>query len=65
MDKWKSIYCAWLLNTQINYHHKENHINIFSYMFPKLFNEYPIEKFIMMFNINLEYNLRNKKCREL
>jgi hypothetical protein len=59
-DKWNGIYCAWWLNIGLNYKYKEETIKFFKYIFVKLFELYPIEDFITMFNIESEYFMRQK-----
>ena len=65
-DKWKCIYCVWWLDLKINYHDKDDKIRFYKYIFPKLFEMYPIEDFVMMFHIDQEYFIREKKkkCKE-
>jgi len=64
-DKWRGIYCAWFLSIGLNYHLKDDSIKLFKYMFPELFKKYPINDFIILFHIDTEYNIRQrkKKCQ--
>lgn len=66
-DKWRGIYCAWFLEIGLNYHFKDDTLKLYKYIFPDLFKKYPINDFIMLFNIDTEYNIRlkNKKCKKL
>jgi hypothetical protein len=66
IDNWNGLYCAWFLNIKINYHHKNDTLKFMKYIFPELFEKYPIEDYIMMFHIQLEYYIREEKqkCKE-
>jgi hypothetical protein len=64
-DNWKGIYCAWWLNIGLNYKYRDESIKFYKYIFPKIFELYPIEDFIIMFNIESEHFIRQKctvKC---
>jgi hypothetical protein len=62
-DNWKGIYCAWWLNIGLNYKYRDESIKFYKYIFPKIFELYPIEDFIIMFNIESEHFIR-QKCRD-
>lgn len=63
-DKWNGLYCAWLINLLINYHDRESRLKFYKFIFPDLFDKYPIEELIILLNIRTEYHLRqkNKDC---
>ena len=63
-NKWNGIYCAWLMNLVINYHHRESQLKFYKFIFPELFSQYDIEEFLILLNIRTEYHLRqkNKDC---
>lgn len=65
-DKWRGIYCAWFLEIGLNYHFKDDTLKFYKYIFPDLFKKYPINDFVMLFNIDTEYNIRikNKKFED-
>ncbi len=62
-DNWKGIYCAWWLNIGLNYKYREESIKFYKYIFPKIFELYPIEYFIIMFNIESEH-FERQKCND-
>jgi hypothetical protein len=66
IDNWNGLYCGWFLNIKINYHHKNDTLKFMKYIFPELFEKYPIEDYITMFHIQLEYYIREEKqkCKD-
>jgi hypothetical protein len=61
-DKWKYLYCTLLINNDI-YHYPSRHekLEYLKYLFPSLFENCPVNDFIMLFNIHFETIIRYEK----
>jgi len=58
-DKWKYLLVIRFIDYNITYYPKRNEqLDYFKYVFPKLFEECPVDDFIMCYNVNFELTMR-------
>jgi hypothetical protein len=50
-DKWSCIYISWLINSNVFFNKRYENYKLLKLLFPKLFEEYPIDDFLRLMNI--------------
>jgi hypothetical protein len=51
LDKWRCIYIVWLMNCNIFFNRRYESYKLLKFLFPKLFETYPIDDFFKLMNI--------------
>jgi hypothetical protein len=51
--KWKGLYIAWLLDTNVSYSEQNEKCKFLKHIFPRIFQDYPIETFFNIIHIDM------------